>query len=53
MPVARRVCEDFGVGRLFWDDKDPGRGLLGEGVQEAVSWDEEGAIGHKYVSFLR
>ena len=42
----------LGVDRLFWDDNDGRKGLLGEIVAEAVSWDEDSTIGHKYVYAL-
>lgn len=45
--VARRVVGVLGCARLFWDDKDAERGLLGMGSRDSVSWDEGGAIGHK------
>jgi hypothetical protein len=47
LPLAREVCGLLGVGGLFWDEKQAGRGLLAERAGEAVSWEEDGMVCHK------
>ncbi|ORX37398.1 hypothetical protein BD324DRAFT_447564 [Kockovaella imperatae] len=46
---AREICDYLGVSRLFWDEKDKAKGLLGKDVQRAVSWDESHALGHNWL----
>ncbi|WVQ97607.1 hypothetical protein IAU59_004721 [Kwoniella sp. CBS 9459] len=49
LSLAREVCSQLGVGRLFWDGDDPLRGLLGLGVDDAMSWDDSEGIGHNWL----
>ncbi|OCF41857.1 hypothetical protein I317_04367 [Kwoniella heveanensis CBS 569] len=49
LSLAREVCAKLGVGRLFWDDEDPLRGLLGMEVDDAMSWDDGEGIGHNWL----
>ncbi|KAK8866099.1 hypothetical protein IAR55_001250 [Kwoniella newhampshirensis] len=54
--VARRVCEQLGVGRLFFEldggssgAKGKRKGLLGDLVADALSWDEGISVGHNWI----
>ncbi|WWC99892.1 hypothetical protein V866_006801 [Kwoniella sp. B9012] len=47
--LARTICESLNVERLFWDEKDPTKGLLSKIMGEIQSWDEGLAIGHNWL----
>ncbi|WVF70298.1 hypothetical protein IAT40_005087 [Kwoniella sp. CBS 6097] len=49
LSLAREVCAQLDVGKLFWDEDDPFRGLLGLGVDDAMSWDDGEGIGHNWL----
>ncbi|WRT64332.1 uncharacterized protein IL334_001264 [Kwoniella shivajii] len=49
--LARKICGNLGKGveRLFWDENDPKKGLLGRIIGEVESWDDGLAVGHNWL----
>ncbi|WWC86435.1 uncharacterized protein L201_001312 [Kwoniella dendrophila CBS 6074] len=47
--LAKKICENLNVNRLFWDDNDLSKGLLSVLMNEIQSWDDGLAIGHNWL----